>query len=289
MNRKQLIQEVISGGFAQYEEAGLIDHISLNRWIKNELISFGADVMAGNEKTIPVVNGKARLPENFWKLDLALKVSSAGICGEGEEEDFLQSAILYKERRENDVEWDNASESYRYKNFKCIEEKYYLRRATVTAYYDNFQPLVLTKGFNREKISPKCHNLSKRYAPSSVYEINIVGDYINTNFDEDYIYIQYTGLATDEEGELIIPEVNHNSIAEYLITYCRWRILEDLIMGDDDPNKINMLKYYSQKKRDDRVVAMTDAKFYGAQGWRTAMKKSIKRNTSKFEQLLPGI
>ena len=34
MTTDQLIAEITSGGFAQYEESGLIDHLSLRLWIK---------------------------------------------------------------------------------------------------------------------------------------------------------------------------------------------------------------------------------------------------------------
>ncbi|MAX51411.1 MAG: hypothetical protein CMH22_05485 [Methylophaga sp.] len=286
MTRAQLIEEIKAGGFEQYEEAGIIDDISLNRWIKNELKRFGANVMITSEKTLQVINGKAQLPENFWKLDMAIRVDLNKISGEGDKEDFLQSAYFYKQRNEVDVEWDNASESFEHKNYKCIEEKIYLRRATLTCEYTNPRFLTLTKGFNRETVSKKYHNYSKQYSASASHQINIVGDYINTNFKEGWVYIQYIGLESNEDGDFIIPKGNHNRIEEYLIAYCRKRILEDLIMGDD-PNKINMLNYYRQEVRDLFSLAMTDAKFHGAQGWRSAVKRSIKRNSRAYEAMLP--
>ena len=288
MNRPQLIQEIIAGGFAQYEQAGLIDHQSLNRWIRIELKRFGSNVMMGNEATLEVKNGKAKLPENFWKLDLALRVELVGIEGKGDQEDFLQSRIFYKERNEVDVKWDNESYAWEYDNFKCVTEDIYFPNYQIRKRYENGKYLRLTKGFNREKVSSKCHNLSQLYTNSAEHEINITEGYINTNFPDGYIYIQFSGLELDEQKELIIPECNNDRISEYLITYCRKRTLEDIIMGDDDPNKINMLNYYVGKEKNDFALAMSDAAWHGAQGWKNAMKKKTAQRMLQYENTLPN-
>lgn len=291
MNAPQLIEEVKSGGFQQYDQAGLIDEQSLNRWIRIELSRFGSNIMQGNETTRKVENGKLKLPENFWKLDLALSVDLLGIKGTGDKEDFLQSRVFYRERREVDVEWtdvfDNGVYIPIYKNHKCVTEDIYMPNYQIRSYYGNGRLLRLTKGFKKDKVSEKCHNLSQAYTNSSPHEISIMGDYMNTNFSDGYIYMQYSGLATDEDGEFIIPECNHNRISEYLFNYCRMRILKELIVGDDDPNKISMLQMYTQDTKDSFTLALRDAEWHGAEGWKNAMKKSRVRQTRIYEALLP--
>jgi hypothetical protein len=286
LNRKQLIREVLAGGFQQYEESGLVDFQSLNRWIRIELTRFGSNIMLGNEKTIKVENGKAPLPDNFWKLDLAVKVEVTRIEGKGNKEDFLQSRLFYKERREADFVWDNASTSFERTNFKCVTEDIYMPNYTIRNSYSNGILLNLKKGFNKEKVSSKCHNLSQSFTNSSEHEIDIVGDYINTNFNDGYIYLQYSGLELDQEGDFVIPKCNHDRISEYLITYCRYRILEDIVMGDDDPNKANMLKYYQGKTQNDFTLAQRDSEWHGAQGWRQAMKIAKYRDMSRYDRML---
>jgi hypothetical protein len=80
---------------------------------------------------------------------------------------------------------------------------------------------------------------------------------------------------------------NHDKISEYLIYNCRKRILEDIVIGDDDPNKITMLRYYQQQSDELKSDAMTDAKWFGAQGWRQAMKRQQWKDIMKQEALLP--
>lgn len=288
MNRPQLIREILSGGFAKYEDAGLIDEQSLNRWIRIELKRFGANIMNGNEKTLKVVNGKVLLPENFWQLTLAAKVELDQLYGEGDYEEFLQSSLFYKERREKDVIWDNQSDSFQFTNFKCVQENYYLKRAKVTASFNNPRYLKLTKGFNKELVSPTYHNLSKSNTRSQPWEINIVGDYINTNFPDGYIYIQFKGLEVDDQGEFIIPECNHNRISEYLFNYCRLRVLKEVYTGGDDVNVINQIQMYENDSRNSFNLAMIDAKAYGMQGWRNEVKKSRVKNMRPFDEMLPN-
>ncbi len=291
MNRPQLIQEIISGGFEQYDQAGLIDYQSLNRWIRIELQRFGSNIMVGNETTLTVTNGKTKLPENFWKLDLALKVYLTKLQGEGDEQDFLQSRLYYKERTEVEYEWTNNLDDdigfHKMVDFKCTTEDVYFPNYQIRKYYGNGQYLRLTKGFNKDKVSKDCNNLSRKFTNSCEHQINIMGDYINTNFEEGYIYIQYSGLETDQEGELVIPECNHDRISEYLINYCRLRILKDIYYGDDDVNMVNKLNLLSQDTRDSLILAQRDAEWHGAQGWKNAMKKKKAERMSKFEYMLP--
>jgi hypothetical protein len=54
--RKNLIAEVLSDP-KQYNESGLIDDISLNRWLKNALLKFGGTIMPKLDKVIEVREG----------------------------------------------------------------------------------------------------------------------------------------------------------------------------------------------------------------------------------------
>ncbi|AGO47577.1 structural protein [Cellulophaga phage phi17:2_18] len=252
-----------------------------------ELKRFGSNIMVGNELTIKVENGKAKLPESFWKLDLALKVEVTKIEGVGKQEDFLQSRLFYKERREVDVVWDNQSNSFKNCNYKCVTEDIYMPNYSIRTSYGKSSLLRLKKGFNKEKVASKNHNLSHQFTNSSEDQINITGDYINTNFTEGYIYIQYSGLALTEDGkDLMIPECQSGRIAEYLIYYCRQRILEDLIIGDDDPNKIKMLAYFEGKTDDAFKLALSDSQWHGMAGWKQAMKKAKHRDMVRYDNML---
>lgn len=287
MTRDELIAEITSGGFSQYDEAGLIDYISLKSWIKSELKRFGNNLMIESEEVLHVKNSRAKLPDNFWQLNVAVRCDLSHYESD-DVENVLQNSLFFKERLEESRTWNNASGSYDTKDVKYIREDYYFRKSKATFYYDNPKYLKLTKGFNRSICTPNALNLDKRLRRDSKYEINIVGDYINTNFTKGTIYIQYNGIPSDEEGKIIIPETQHNRLKEYLIYYCRSRILEDLISGDDDANKINLLSYYDQKQRLAFGLAMTESKMEGlGVGWITRLRNKSRLQTLKYESMLP--
>lgn len=284
MTTDQLIAEITSGGMAQYDESGLIDYTSLRRWIKSELKRFGSNLMDLSEAILKVENNQTKLPENFWQLNWAIKCEASHYETEGDEV-TLQNSFFFKERTERDMEWNNASETYENKDIRYIREDYYFKNSKATFYYNQPHLLKLTKGFNKSVCSKDCKNFNVRSSP---YEINITGDYINTNFKEGIIYLRYYGLLTDDSGDIIIPETQHDRLQEYLIYYCRMRILEDLVTGDDDANKINLLQYYNQKQQLAFGLAMTEAKMTGlGKNWASKIRNKIKAQTLKYEVMIP--
>lgn len=288
MTIKQLIAEIVSGGFAQYEQAGLVDHISLRTWIKNELKRFGSNIMHKQEAFLHVKNEKAILPENFWQLYLAVNCTPCGYTAD-ETDPVVQNSLFFRERVEGTMEWDNESESYAGKDFKFIKEDYYFDNSTVASvYYNNFSFLKLVKGFNKTVCTKDCLNIKQVLGDENVNEINIIGNYVNANFKEGTIYMQYNGLEVDKEGQLIIPTTQHNRLQEYLIYYCRARILEEVVIGDDDPNKINMLSYFNQKQRDAFSLAMTETKMEAlGKNWIQKVRNKTRIQTLKYDLMLP--
>src|SRR5680860_652660 len=77
MTTDELIAEITSGGFARYDESGLIDYLSLRTWIKAELKRFGSNITNLNEAVITIKDNQGKLPENFWNLNVALKCEPA--------------------------------------------------------------------------------------------------------------------------------------------------------------------------------------------------------------------
>lgn len=286
MTKKQFIAELTSS-LKQYDESNLIDYRSVWLWVQTKLKRFGSNIMTGNDKFLKVENGKAKLPENFWKLDLAVKCDPEGYNIEGNVEQVITSDI-YRIRVEEDNVWNNSIEGYLKKDYKQIIEKVILDSNIINYHYKSPTILKLTKGFNRENCVNTCKNLQNIYTNSSPWEINIINNYIQTNFSKGYIYIQYTGLPTDENGELIIPETQHSHLQEYLMYHCKAKIMEDLMGNGDEPNLINMYNLYSAKEKEYFSLAMTEAKFSGlSHDWDKKLKNKMRSQTMKFENMFP--
>ena len=283
MNRRSLLAEIQSE-LKQYDESGLLDYRSLNRWLKNEVKRFGANVMILTEKVVEVKNGKAILPEDFFSLNIAAKCDAdSHEFNEGCRED-LQSSQYWTQRLETTYEWDNLSGSHKGVDYKCIEEKIYHNNCAITFRYRNPQLLKLTKGIKRDICSNSCKNIKVRQAP---WEMNILGETLNFNFKEGYVYLQYYGIPTDEEGDLYIPDVR--SLEEYLIAYCKRKTLETLWLNDDDVNLVNKLSYMKQEERELFGLAMTQTKFEAlSKNWDEKIKRKNRIDMNKYERMFPS-
>jgi hypothetical protein len=268
---------------SQYEASGMLDEISLNNWAKRALKSFGNLATTLQEKTIEVKNGKAKLPEGFYSFRLAAKCEpkEAKII-KGCEEDELVNTFFYRVRTETLKEWDNQSNKFQDGLYKEVVEKTYFKNGTAEVDYYFHRPrlLRLTNSFKKELCSDSCANLSKALTNSSPYEINILGDYIQTNFTEGFIYLQFYALEKDDNGDIIIPELSNDQLAEYITYHLKRKSLESIWISDDDSvqNKIQFLK---QMEEDARLKAMSAAKIESVSGygwWNTIQNRNKRRN-----------
>lgn len=287
MTRKQLIAEILTD-LRQYDESGLIDYRSLNMWIKNELKRFGANITILTERVLDVEDGKVELPEDFWTLHLAVKCKQEGWEGEYQEDrELVQDSQWYKERTETNYVWDNQSQSHKQQDYKTVSEKIFYKDRVTNLRYKEPVFLRLTKGFKKEFCAPGCKNMQQRLTASAHYEINIVGNILQTNFKTGHIYMQYNALPTDDDGDIYIPDVR--SLQEYLMYYAKRKILESLWLNDDDVNLVNKLQYISAKEKETFGLAMTQVKMEGLANWDKKLKKKMIAETNRFEKMFPNL
>ena len=292
MTKSEMIAEITTA-LKDYDEAGLVDYISIDLWIRNALREFGGNLMDAQETTIEVKNGKANLPENFYALGLALKCEPAGWSGNEEDKKHLQSSIFYQERIEKRNFWDNqlgedtpclAGEDCKY----VVENIFWQDKTSKSAkfYYNDIKILRLVQGYKRVKCDKGCPNLTERESP---YEISIQGNYIQTNFDSGYIYLRYRGLPVDENGDLLIPDIQRNKLPDYIKYTCIRRTLENLLLTSDDPNVGQKLQYFSQKENEYYHAAKNDSINEGMLGWKDRIKHRNRRYTRKFEVMYANL
>jgi len=148
------------------------------------------------------------------------------------------------------------------------------------------KPSIVTTGIKKEYCATGCKNLQKQLTSSAKNEINIVGNVIQTNFKNGFIYLQYNGLPTDEDGDILIPEVR--SLEEYLIYYAKRKILEALWINDDDVNIVNKLQYIRQMERETFSLAMTQVKFENLKNWDKRLKMKMVQESNRFEKMFPS-
>lgn len=266
----------------QYDSAGMLDEISLRNWAKRALKGFGNLVTVLEEKTIEVKNGRAKLPNDFYSLYAAVKCEPKRIkMIKGNEEDLVDS-FFFRVRTEASRVWDNQSNAFQDGEYKEICEKVYLHEGDVEAdiYYHKPQLLKLKQGFKKESCHSSCRNSIKELTHSCPYEINILGDYIQTNFSEGYIYLQFFTLEKNEEGETVIPELSNDQLAEYLTYHLKRKSLEAVWISDDDAVQ-NKIQWMMQQENEAHLKAMSAAKIESVSGygwWNTIQKRNKLRN-----------
>lgn len=224
-----LILEVKSS-LRKYDEAGLLDEISMRRDIIKALKRFGNSIGTLTEAVVKVENGRGDLPRNFLGLQLAALCEPLAYYVDGDH-DALQSSYFYKERIENVSTWSDCEACCKTSSEKVVRENLYFSGGTAHFVYANPTLLKLGKSFNKSKLATNCRNKVVR---DGINEISIVDDdTLQTNFKEGYVYMRFYGLPLDEDGEIDIPSTFNGELESYLEYYLLRRCTEKLMSNAD--------------------------------------------------------
>jgi hypothetical protein len=285
MTRQQIKAEIYNK-LKVYHQQGLLDDISIDNWIKENIKEFGGNVMHEYQTVILVEKGKAKLPDNFWALKAAVKCEQEGYVEEKVEK-HIQRRISY-------LEWTEINDYYNYLEGKPCKEDEDTKYITETLYFEvpekayKFyykQPklLNLKPHIHKVRCTDDCVNLNNE----SEFEISIDENhnYINTNFNDGFIWLWYRGLPCDETGDLIIPDTSRDKLKNYIIYFSICKTLEDLWLSEDDPNIQNKLQYFSQIRDGYYYDAKSESISKGSIGWSTKLINNNRRYTNKFENM----
>lgn len=213
-----------------------LDKVSIKYDVLQQLRIFGLNIAQVSEQVLQVSNSKATLPEDFKSLKLALKLKAAGHNIQGEVDSYT-----YKETVENYKWFDEVNQEYVDDGCpKIVRESINFPKGKVNFFY-NYSWLSLVRGIKKNVISKDCLNFHPSIRNAYADEINITGTTLNTNFTDGEIYIQYYGLPTDEEGEIIIPEFTTGDLLTYITQYVKVNIAERLIQNNLNPQGISQL------------------------------------------------
>lgn len=247
LSKEEFIAEIKSD-FSKLDEAGLIDEISIERDIELALKKFGNGVTQLQDTVLEVVNGKVSLPKGFYSLDVAFKCEPKGYSNEGTiEHNTLQESNFFVRRTQRDKEWVSCDSCCTNEKETTITEKLYFKdNKSVDFHYHRPQLLRLGKSFKKSKCTKDCRN---KFVKESPYEIVIIGNTLQANFDKGYIYMKYRGLMLDEDGELGIPESPNGNLVLYLEYFVKKRIAERLIANGDAIHIQNLFQEYARQEQ----------------------------------------
>ncbi|MCA9749014.1 MAG: hypothetical protein KC414_07900 [Romboutsia sp.] len=240
-----------------YDSAGLIDEVSLYKWVLDAMKPFGSNIMELQDTVVEVKKSEAKLPDNYDSLCIAYKCDPRGYHVEDRYKNVVQESYMWTERVERSVKWNSCNPCCAEDEDKIITEKVYFKDVEVNFYYHRPVLLRLGKSMKRDKCHAKCRNLIVRDCP---HEIIINGKTLYSNFTEGDVYLQYYGIPM-EDNKPIIPEVGKGELEKYVDYYVHMKFFEKLLKNKDDENIITLFNYYVRKEEAQKGLALTDTKF----------------------------
>jgi len=260
--------EDIKSDLEFYDSNGLIDELSIIKWVMKAIKVFGANVTQLQDNFIEIENSKGNLPDNFFQLDRAVKCNRKGYHHDPKYKDHLQESYMWTQTVDRSNKWYSCEPCCSTEEEKVITERVYFREAVVDFYYDCITELCLSRSVKRNVCTSDCLN---RHFRGCDYEINIVNDKIYTNFSEGVIYMQYYGYETDDNGLMTIPETTKGEVEEYIEYYVKMKFFERLLANKDSDNIRDLFQYYISKENMQKGLALTASKF------ETLSPRSFKR------------
>lgn len=280
MTTEQHIYSEVRNSLKSYDEAGLIDPIDLRTWLHGEIKRFGTNVMIVTDDIIQVKKGKAELPKDFWSLQEVWKYELSHYCSEDKSARILRAANRdYLIGCECDCSTSTSN---------CIEEQIFYKEKEIKVFYSTPQRLRLAPGFNRRAVDKDCINLPMRVQRREKNQVRLLNQTLHTEFSEGFLYIRYRAMPMDDEGNLIIPETQHDRLRIFLEYHLKRKLIESWLFNNDDPNLINKLQYIEAKENEALELAMTElkAKVLDPSVWKSIRNRN-RRLHRRFEQINP--
>lgn len=285
MTKTQIIAEIKSK-LKVYDQQGLLDEISLNNYIKENIKEFGGNIMNEYQTVIRIEKGKAKLPDNFWALKAAVKCEQEGYVEEKTEK--------HAQRRISYLEWTEINDYYNYLDGKPCKEDGDSKYITETLYFEvpkkafTFyykKPTLLT--LKNHIYSIRCEETCPNLLAKGNYDMSIDENhnYLHTNFNNGFVWLWYKGIPCDEKGELIIPSTSRDKLKNYIIYFAIVRTLQDLLLTEDDPNIIGKLQIFQPLMDEYYYAAKSESISKGAVGWSTKLINNNRRVTAKYEAM----
>jgi hypothetical protein len=260
----------VANDFKKYQLRDLIDPSEMVKVVKRVNYDLGLRIQQTREVILEVEKGRVKMPNDFQTLNFALgagkydtKQSLPGgthveekIIGSVEPEyqtapnekiDFCETPVVNSGNSNvcsqcgtsnvTDI-CDTCCSNPESCSLNCKGEVTQLVQVTSfeTRVYNYLYPLKIKS--NPREIDCESPNL---YWNTNLTAY-IKDGWLHTNFKTGKVYLNYQGMMEDEDGNLLAPD--HDLLNEYYEYALKQRIIENLIMNDEEvnPNKIQLIE-----------------------------------------------
>jgi hypothetical protein len=261
----------VSLDFSIYSLEGMIDPAQIVKVAQRVNYELGLRIHQPKDAIIDIVNGKAKLPGDFYVLNYA------NICGK-----YTISEPVIHGTHTEEVILDTVPNNDDPCKAKacctpCGQHMYLVQKFKYeTRTYDQFYPLEIADG---RLLSDNCPNKEIR----SANKAKLKDGYLFTNIEHGKVHLNFLGNLEDEDGNLLV--LDHPLINEYYEYALKSRILENLYMnGEDVTQKMQLIE---QRLRTARVAALsvvnTPDYFELKQLWETNRKAQYGKYYAMFQ------
>lgn len=267
--------------FKKYHDNGLIDPMELIKVARRCNYELGLRIYKTKEIVIDITHGKAKLPDDFYVLNFAMGLGSAKykqILPQGlHTEDVVVKDPLWKPAPPEDLSGcepvqtcppepekpccDQCGEPLCDCDCTCVKipnscrmtcngdvVQVVQRLKHQTLFFNHLFPInIITE---TEDFNGWCPGMYWQ----SAHTATIKNGWVYTSFQNGKIYINYQGQMEDDEGNLLVPD--HELLNEYYEYALKQRIVENLIMNDEEVNA-NKIQLIEQRYRAARNNAMS--------------------------------
>jgi hypothetical protein len=279
MTLKEFIYE-LENTFSNFAETGDVDRIAIKYWVISCLRKFGKNICDKREAIVTVKNSQAKLPETFKSLILALNLEKHSY----EVKDGDKERFIYRERLEQEGYYDWSEQKFVPNcNTKLVTESIIIDNKAINLYYTP-EYLSVVKGFKKDSFDVDCLNLHPNIREAYSHQININGNTLQANFKEGKVYVQYNSLPSEEDGEVIIPEITTGDIKAYIENYVKIKIGESLILNNKNPTGVtSLLQMWKADERGLWMGAKSEANFHGLpKDWHKNYNRKLQVEFNKY-------
>ena len=313
-----LLDEVLID-FTNYSLEGIIEPAQLIKVAKRVNYDLGLRIMMTKETILEVEKGRVKLPDNFYVLNFALICDSGIDIVQAMPQGTNIQEVPYKETTSSintctdgpvnclvcqqpipscgcatpTIPTACSSQPYDplvpFGNI-CTKPRVFMNckgecheliqiiNLTTTRTYRRLIPIKILE--NPENVDCDCPNLYWNTSNTAW----IQDGWLYTNFDCGKVYINFQGMMEDDDGNLLVPD--HDMINEYYEYALKKRILENLIMNDENVSqaKIQLIQDGYRTSRNYALTIVNTPNFSEMKRvWETNRKAQYARYYNMFK------
>jgi hypothetical protein len=238
----------IKRDLASLVSVNLIDENDFYSHIKEVINELGIAYYQECESIIPIKDYKGKLPDDFNLLYSAYKCKPSY---NHHNKPIPQNGFVFRTTTCEDIEKTKCGIEFKGEK---ITVRDYVNPMPIIYEFHKPTLLHLSNNVKKNRCSDDCLNIN--VYSNNQNEINIDGDYIYTNFEENVIYIKYYSFPFDEESGIpLIPDVS--SVERAIEDKIKWRVIEQLYLDGAIPDGDKKLSYLLQMSE----VSLEKAKY----------------------------